>query len=242
VTIALPGLTAVVLAGGRGSRLGPLSADVPKPLIPVAGRPFLDLVAGWLRDQGVVDTVYSAGHLGEQVEAWVEGLHLLAGERATCRREPSVMGTGGAVLGSLDLCQAFVLVANGDTLLLTTLPPIVERVCTEALDGIVVAVRVDDTSRFGSLDVGEDGLLRSFREKAPGAGVVNGGLYLFRRASLERCLPVRPSSLELDVIPDLLRDGARIGVAVVDDPFIDIGVPDALAAADAFVDTNMGPR
>ena len=240
--VALLGLTAVVLAGGRGTRLGSLSEDVPKPLIPVAGRPFLDLVADWLHDQGVIDTVYSSGHLGEQIDAWVRSLRLPAGERASSRRESSAMGTAGAVLGCLDLCQELVLVANGDTLLLTQVLPIVERVRTSDLDGIVMAVRVADASRFGSLELGEDGMLRSFREKAPGAGVVNGGLYVFRRATLERCLPVRPSSLEQDVIPDLLRNGARIGVAVVEDPFIDIGVPDALAIADAFVNTYLRPH
>jgi NDP-sugar pyrophosphorylase family protein len=240
--MSLHDLTAVVLAGGRGTRLGPLSAGIPKPLLPVAGRPFLDLVAGWLRDQGVVDTVYSAGYLGEQVEAWVEGLDLPVGERARCLRESSAMGTGGAVLGCLDLCQELILVANGDTLLLTGLPPIVERVRTDALDGIVVAVRVDDMSRFGSLEVGDDGLLRSFREKAPGAGVVNAGLYLFQRATLKRCLPARRSSLEEDLIPDLLGDGSRIGVTVVNAPFIDIGVPESLAVVDAFVDAHVRRR
>jgi D-glycero-alpha-D-manno-heptose 1-phosphate guanylyltransferase len=240
--MSLHDLTAVVLAGGRGTRLGALSADIPKPLLPVAGRPFLDLVAGWLRDQGVVDTVYSAGYLGEQVEAWVEGLDLPVGERARCLRESSAMGTGGAVLGCLDLCQELILVANGDTLLLTGLPPIVERVRTDALDGIVVAVRVDDMSRFGSLEVGDDGLLRSFREKAPGAGVVNAGLYLFQRATLKRCLPARRSSLEEDLIPDLLGDGSRIGVTVVNAPFIDIGVPESLAVVDAFVDAHVRRR
>jgi D-glycero-alpha-D-manno-heptose 1-phosphate guanylyltransferase len=234
--MVLAHLTAVVLAGGRGTRLGPVSASVPKPLIRVAGRPFLDLVAGWLREQGVVDTVYSAGHLGEQIESWVEGLRLAAGERATCRREASAMGTGGAVLGCLDLCRELVLIANGDTLLLTRLSTLVERVRADALDGIVAAVRVDDTSRFGSLDVGDDGLLRSLREKATGAGVVNAGVYLFRRETLERFLPAKPSSLERDVIPDLLGEGSRIGVAVVDAPFIDIGIPDALVGAEAFVD------
>jgi NDP-sugar pyrophosphorylase family protein len=240
--MSLDHLTAVVLVGGRGTRLGSLSAEVPKPLIPVAGRPFLDLVADWLRDQGVVDTVYSAGYLGEQVEAWLHGLHIRAPERARCRRESSAMGTGGAVLGCLDLCDELIVVANGDTLLLTRLPPIVEEVRANALDGMVVAVRMDDTSRFGSLDVDDDGLLQSFREKAPGAGVVNAGLYVFRRATLERCLPVRASSLEEDLIPRLVGDGSRIGVKVVNAPFIDIGVPDALAAADAFVGAHIPRR
>lgn len=229
----------MVLAGGRGTRLGLISADLPKPLVRVAGRPFLDLVAGWLRDQGVADTVYSAGHLGEQIEDWVAALPRVPRERVTCRREVSAMGTGGALLGCLDLCQDLILVANGDTLLLTRVAALVKRLRAGRLDGMLVAVEVDDASRFGSLDVAEDGLLRSFREKAPGAGVVNGGLYLFPRRTLERFLPARPASLERDLVPALLDQRARIGVTVVDAPFIDIGVPESLAAADAFVAAHL---
>ncbi len=109
-----------------------------------------------------------------------------------------------------------------------------------SLDGIVVAVGVDDASRFGSLDVDDDGLLRSFHEKAPGKALVNAGVYVFEHETLEQLLPPRAASLELDLIPGLLRDGGRIGVAVVEAPFIDIGVPEALSSADAFVAAHLG--
>jgi D-glycero-alpha-D-manno-heptose 1-phosphate guanylyltransferase len=105
------------------------------------------------------------------------------------------------------------------------------------LDGVVLAVRVADAARFGTLQVDEDGMLAAFREKQPGAGLVNAGTYAFRREALARFLPPRPMSLEADIIPELLRMGATIGVAVVDAPFIDIGVPESLGAAEAFVAT-----
>jgi NDP-sugar pyrophosphorylase family protein len=234
------GLTAIVLVGGRGTRLAVVRTDIPKVLIPVAGKPFLYWVASWLSDHGVVDTIYAAGHLGDQIESWVERLELPAGDRARCRREQSAMGTGGAVLGCLDLCNDLVLIANGDTLVLADLTPIVECLRAEATDGVIVAVPVADTSRFGNVEADEQGMLRAFREKQPGAGLVNSGLFLVRRRELERFLPVHSLSLEADVLPSLLRDGARIRVMAVDAPFLDIGVPDALAAADAFVTAHYG--
>lgn len=208
---------------------------MPKSLAPVAGRPFLHWVTSWLIGQGVSDIVYSAGHLGDQIETWVGGLRLAEHGRAVCRRERSPLGTAGAVLACLDACQDIVLVVNGDTLLLAELSPIVSRFQADRLDGLIVAVYVADASRFGRLELGDDGLLRSFREKQPGAGIVNGGVYLFPRAVLERFLPVRPMSVELDLLPELLRSGARIGVAALEAPFLDIGVPETLAMAGEFV-------
>jgi D-glycero-alpha-D-manno-heptose 1-phosphate guanylyltransferase len=237
----LEGLTAVVLAGGRGTRLASVIDNVPKPLVSVAGRPFLAWLTAWLIGQGVSDLVYSTGHLGDQIQTWVSDLELAVGVRAQCHREPSPLGTGGAVLACLDVCQDRVLVINGDTLLLTELAPLVSQFEEDRLDGLVVGIPVADASRFGTLEIGENGLLRSFREKQPGGGVVNGGIYLFRKATLEGFLPVRAMSLEKDLLPELLRQGARIPVITLEDPFLDIGVPEALARADSFVSTH-GPR
>jgi len=231
----LEGVTAVVLAGGRGARLAPLTDNLPKPLVPVAGRPFLYWVTSWLIRQGVPQIVYTAGHLGDQIETWVAGLRLAEHARAVCRRERSPLGTGGAVLACLDVCQNLVLIVNGDTLLLAELSPIISRFRADRLDGLIVAVPVADASRFGTLERDDDGLLRTLREKQPGAGLISGGVYLFPRAILERYLPIRPLSMEVDVVPGLLRGGARIGVAPADAPFLDIGVPEALALADEFV-------
>ena len=92
-----------------------------------------------------------------------------------------------------------------------------------------------DTSRYGSLDIEEDGLLRDFREKVPGRGFVNGGVYLFRTALLA-ARSSEAQSLERDTIPALLGDRARLEVVrAVDAPFIDIGLPETLREAEDFV-------
>lgn len=234
----LEGLTAVVLAGGRGTRLAPFIDNVPKPLVAVRGQPFLYWVTSWLIGQGLRDIVFSVGYLGEQIEKWVADLRLPRDILASCRREESPLGTGGAILACLDVCEDSVLVVNADTLLLAELRPIVARFQTEGLDGLIIGVAVADAARFGTLELGDNGMLRSFREKQPGSGIINGGVCILTRAALERFLPVRQMSFEHELLPTLLSSGARIGVAALDIPFIDIGVPETLAMADAFVTTH----
>lgn len=195
-------------------------------------------MTSWLLRQGVVDIVFSAGYLGDQIENWVATLPLAEGLRVVSRREQSPLGTGGALLACLGECQDLILVVNGDTLLLADLAPIVSRLQGDQLDGLILGVPVADASRFGTLVLGDNGLLRTFTEKKPGAGIANGGVYLLRKAVLQRFLPVHRMSLELDLLPELLAGGTQIGVDALQSPFLDIGIPETLATADDFVTAN----
>jgi D-glycero-alpha-D-manno-heptose 1-phosphate guanylyltransferase len=228
-------LTAVVLVGGRGTRIEHLIGDVPKPLATIAGQPFLYWLTSWLVGQGVRDLVFAAGHLGNQIADWVVDLQVPSECRVVSRRESSPLGTGGGVLACLDLCEELVLVVNGDTLLLAELPPIVNRLRSTALSGIVLTVAIAESSRFGRVAATEDGLLHALLPSRPGPGTVNAGMYLFRREVLEQFLPAHVASLESDLLPHMLHTGAEIGVEASAAPFIDIGVPDALAEAEGFV-------
>ncbi|MGO8918826.1 MAG: sugar phosphate nucleotidyltransferase [Stellaceae bacterium] len=229
------GLTAVILAGGRGTRLAAVCANVPKPMLPVLGRPFLHWVSAWLIDQGVRDLVFAAGHLGEQIEQWLVGLPPEPGLRLRCRRETAALGTGGAARNCLDLCGPELMVLNGDSLLLSDLAPALTRFEDRSLDGVLIATRSEDSARYGSLVLGPDGLLAEFAEKGGRKGLINGGIYIFRRHLLESLPADRPLSMEYDVIPGALRSGARLDVVTVDAPFIDIGTPETLALAEAFI-------
>ncbi len=232
-------VTAVILAGGRGTRIAAQHPDTPKPMIPVAGRPFLHWVTAWAVAQGVRDIVYAVGHIPEPIEAWVATLACQTGLRLRCRWEAEPLGTAGAVRNCLDLAGEAVLVLNGDSLALVELARAFERLQAERLDGLVVGVEVADAGRYGSLDVGPDGRLRGFREKAPGRGLVNAGIYLLRRELLEGLAPETALSMEYDALPQALQRGAPIVVhAARDAPFLDIGTPESLARATEFIDAN----
>lgn len=232
-----PNVTAVVLAGGRGTRIASLYPDLPKPMIPAAGEPFLFWVTAWLARQGIGDIVYSTGYRADQVEAWAKRATVPPALTLRCQVEETALGTGGAIVNCRTLCSATVLAINGDTLLLADLAPAFDRFADERLDGMIVAKPVDDTSRYGSLDVA-DGMLRGFHEKRPGRGLVNGGTLILRRSLLDALPEGQPLSLEQEIMPRILAEGRRIGVIVADVPFLDIGTPETVRQADAFIGSN----
>lgn len=227
-------ITAIVLAGGFGTRLRELHPDVPKPMIGLGGRPFLEWVFGYWRRHGVKRFVVSLGHLAGVAQQYLaaradDGLEIVTVV------EPQAMGTGGAVryaAGYVALSDPF-LVVNGDSLVLARAP-----LPAECGDGVLLGVEVDDAARFGTLDIGGNGRLLGFREKEPGAGVINAGVYLLRRALLDRFGGEAPLSIERDVFPKLLREGVDLRVHTVRAPFIDIGTPESLSGAETFLEQH----
>jgi D-glycero-alpha-D-manno-heptose 1-phosphate guanylyltransferase len=174
--------------------------------------------------------------MASQIEKWVA-------EQTTARPdlklrsvvETEALGTGGAVRHCLEGSAPWVMVLNGDSLQKVDLSQLGERIEREQLDGIIVAASQDDTSRYGALDIDENWTLRGFHEKRPGQGLINAGIYLFRRSALLNIPKSRPSSLETDVIPAMLASGAKIGVAVGQGDFLDIGTPESVMLAEDFI-------
>jgi NDP-sugar pyrophosphorylase family protein len=227
-------LTAVVLAGGRGTRIAHLVPDMPKPLVPVAGKPFLEWLTLFLMRHGLKRFVYSTGYKAEQIEAWTKSAPLPGATTETVA-EPAALGTGGAIFGCLDHCGEWFLALNGDSLAIFDVTRLTGFAGGD-VDCVIAGLPVADASRYGSLDVGADGHLLGFREKQPGAGLINAGFYLFRKAAL---LPfVRPGqvSLETEVLPAMIAAGLRVSVLDIGKvDFIDIGTPETLTAADEFI-------
>jgi len=233
-------VTAVVLAGGRGTRLANLYPDIPKPLVPVCGEPFVHWVTSWLVEQGVSDIVYSIGYRAEQMICWIEQAQ--ARWPATLRwvSEDEPLGTAGGVLQALPLCADHVLVLNGDSLAIAPLGPLLAR--AEGGDGAILGVRMADAGRYGSLSLDAAGRLTGFAEKRPGAGVINAGVYLFRRALLEPLPRGRRLSMEEEVFPGLVARGATLLCEVAENAaFLDIGTPESVVEAENFIRANFGP-
>lgn len=232
---------AIVLAGGLGTRIRHLLPEIPKPLARVAGRPFLEWVVRYLYRQGVRRIVLSTGHYADKVERFaaecgIPGLDL------ACIHETAPLGTAGGFLNALGGSGdrfSDTLVLNGDSLVLADLAPLLRSLEDGQTDGAILGVRVADAARFGAIDIDEGGFLRGFAEKRPGAGLVNGGVYLFRPAVVARFPEGRPLSFEYDVFPALLADGVRIRVVPCDAPFLDIGTEESLAQASEFIKDNV---
>lgn len=234
-------VTAVVLAGGRGTRIAALYPGVPKPLIPASGQPFLYWVTVWLAGQGCRDIVYSTGHMGEKVEAWVASLLPPSDLKLRCRRERQELGTGGGLLNCLDLCADWMLVLNGDSLVVTDIGLLFDITARTKSDGAIVGVPVEDASRFGTLVADHDGILREFAEKRPGKGTINGGIYLFRRSLMEGFPVDTKLSLEHDILPFLIQGGAQLAVQEARNAaFLDIGTTETVDQAGSFIESRSG--
>jgi D-glycero-alpha-D-manno-heptose 1-phosphate guanylyltransferase len=228
---------AIILAGGAGTRIRHLYPDLPKPMVPAGGAPFIEWVLRYLRTQGLRQFVISLGHLAGVAESYFAS-RPARDDRITTVREPAPLGTGGAFVLAAQAAAAGadpLLLANGDSLVLADLRPAWRLLADESVDGVVVGLEVDDASRYGGLETAGDGRLRRFSEKRPGAGLINAGVYLFRRRLLARFPSRSPLSMEQDVFPTLLSAGARLMVHRSQAPFLDIGTPASVRQADSFV-------
>ena len=222
-------VTAVILAGGLGTRLRPVVDDRPKFLAPVAGRPVGARILDGLAAAGLRRAVLCTGYLAEQIEAHFGDRHGALALRYSRERAPA--GTGGALRGALDLIDSDpALVLNGDSLGQLDYAALWDWYRPTGGSAIVVAP-VADVSAYGGVRIGPGDRLAAFVEKASGGpGFVNAGVYLLERARIAAIEPDRPLSLERDLFPAWLSDGLRAYRA--DGGFLDIGTPERLALAE----------
>ena len=235
-------MTAVILAGGLGTRVQHLLPGVPKPMAPVAGRPFLEWVVRYLAKQGVGRTVISTGYLTGVVERHFQN-QPVPGVNIQCISEPEPLGTAGGFLHVVKSAGApppAWLVLNGDSLVFANLKLAVAPFADSAVSGAILGRTVPDASRYGALAMGPSGELLRFEEKRPGAGVINTGIYLLRHSLLAGFPAQSPLSFERDVFPALIGRGFRLQTVVTDAPFLDIGTPESLPQAESFIRENTG--
>ncbi|WP_295127240.1 sugar phosphate nucleotidyltransferase [uncultured Leifsonia sp.] len=216
-----------ILAGGLGTRLsGSIPAGLPKPLAPIAGRPFLDHLLDWAIGQGVDDIVLLTGHGAAAIGDHIGDLY--RGTAVSYSVEPTALGTGGALVNARTLLADEFVLVNGDTFVDADLVAL--RWGLGSSPVVMGLVEVADTGRFGRVEV-TDGVVTGFHEKgATGPGLINAGVYALRRSVLDR-LPDGASSFERDFLEPRLAEVAphylRCGPT-----FFDIGVPADYLAAD----------
>jgi len=224
---AIPSIReALILAGGRGTRLGDLTLKAPKPLLPVGGRAFLEYLVWNLRRHGVSDILLSVGYLAEQVmDHFGDGSRFGVRVNYVVERQPA--GTGGAVRLAAQRSGEWLLVLNGDTLFDIDYRDLAS-LCDAPGAKVALALRqIEDCSRFGRVLIDGDAIIGFEEKSAPGPGLINGGVYLLHRSAVADVVAV-PCSLERDVLPPLAAAGQMRG-RCYDGLFIDIGLPESLA-------------
>jgi mannose-1-phosphate guanylyltransferase len=218
---------ALVLAGGEGTRLRPLTLTTPKPVLPLADRPFLSFMLDWLHDHGVEEAILSLGFLSDAVHAVLGDIQ--SGMRLRYVHEDEPLGTAGPVRLAADegiLADRF-LVLNGDVLTDMDLTAELEQHERSGAAGTLALVEVDDVSSYGVVPCGDDGQVLEFREKAPGPAPtnrINAGAYVLERSVVDLIPSGRAVSFERDVFPQMVGNGLHGWNA--DAYWIDIGTPE----------------
>jgi D-glycero-alpha-D-manno-heptose 1-phosphate guanylyltransferase len=224
---------AIILCGGRGTRLAAIVSDVPKPLALVSGRPFLDYILDHLAASGLVRrAVLAIGHMAERIVA----------HYGQCRpplplsfvHETEPLGTAGALINALPATASDpVLGLNGDSLFRFDVRTLLRHHLDSGAEATLALVIVPDSGRYGSVELCGSRVV-AFREKetANRPGPINGGVMVLSRKLLDR--PVRPLSVERELLPAAIERGTLQGI-VFETPFLDIGLPESFAVAPEFL-------
>jgi NDP-sugar pyrophosphorylase family protein len=231
-------LQAVILAGGFGTRLRPLTSTRPKPLIPFANEPFLLHMLRQLAASGFNDVVLSTMYLPEAFDELIPAARK-AGVEVVLSSEDTPMGTSGAVKRLSHLLDETFLVFNGDILIDLDLVQLVAMHKQRAAAATLALVRVPDPSAFGLVPIDADGRVQAFLEK-PGpdeeawvTDLINAGVYVLEPSVLEHVPAGQPSSFERNLFPSLLASGAPVYGYEVHGYWRDLGTPIAYLAAQA---------
>jgi len=233
-------VTAVILAGGLGTRLRSVVSDRPKCLADVNGRPFIAYLLDRIAAVGVTRVVICTGYMAEQVEAAVGTAH--GPLRIAYSREVSPLGTGGALrLAAGAVTTPYMLVLNGDSLCDAEFDTLL--VASRATQGapVLLLVHVADVAAFGRVTCDDDTVgcrITGFLEKdGGGPGWVNAGVYLLTAADVAGIDQLLPCSLERDVFPRWVAIG-RLRAARTTGSFIDMGTPETYQRVSQYVDTG----
>jgi mannose-1-phosphate guanylyltransferase len=234
----------MILAAGRGTRLGSLGLKTPKVLVPIAGEPLLARQLRYLRAQGCRRVVINAHHHAEQLETFVRAYRGPSELRIS--KEPVLLGTAGGVRNALSLLESDpFLVLYGDVLIDAPLGPLFRSHDHTGADATIALYETQETEGKGLVELDERGRVRSFVEKGrsrpEASALVNAGVYVLTRHLVEETTAVgTESDFGNTVWPAAVAAGHGIFGHTLDGPVIDVGTPEGLERARSLVQAE-GP-
>ena len=229
-------MDAIILAGGKGTRLSDVVNNVPKPVAPVNGRPFLDILLSQLNSFSFIKNVVLA--IGYKSEVIID-------RYKNCQNynfkiifsiENKLLGTGGAIKNALALTDTDdVLILNGDSYVEVAIEDLLKFHKNKNALLTIVLKEVDNADRYGSIEIDDKKRIISFKEKssAKKSALINAGMYISKRTLLNSIEDVREISFEKEILPELIRN--NVYGYVVKGKFIDIGVPESYRIAGEYL-------
>lgn len=217
-------MEAIILAGGMGTRLRSVVPDLPKPMAPVAGRPFLAWVLDRLIDAGFESAVLAVGYKHEAISNYFDGRHHNLHLNYSVESLP--LGTGGAIrLAADQVTQYPIFVLNGDTYLELDYQAMLVAHQRARASLSVAVCRVPDVSRYGSLELDGD-VIQGFQEKGgAGPGYINAGVYLLSADVMQRIPAGETFSFEQHLLVPQVHE-LRPRAFLTEGHFVDIGIPE----------------
>ncbi|HMV14136.1 MAG TPA: nucleotidyltransferase family protein [Chitinophagales bacterium] len=209
-----------MLAGGFGTRLSTVVKDVPKPMAPIQGKPFLHYIFKELQHQNIENVVLSVGYLKELIQDYFQDNYLGINIQYAIEHEP--LGTGGGIKNAFSFVEDDAFVLNGDTYFDIELSRIKNQECD-----IVLALKpMFEFDRYGTVELNDENKIISFNEKKYCEhGLINGGVYYFHKSLFDKIDCDEKFSFEKDVLEKHLND-LNIQGKIFDNYFIDIGIPE----------------
>jgi D-glycero-alpha-D-manno-heptose 1-phosphate guanylyltransferase len=217
--------SAIILAGGLGTRLREAVPDLPKCMAPVAGRPFISYVIDFLRMQGVQRFIFSLGYKSEVIENYLKQQYPTLEYLIVIEKEP--LGTGGAIRLAINKAnEKNVIVANGDTLFKVDLKTAFALHQSNTAECTLALKPMQNIDRYGVVKINSKGKVESFLEKQfyP-SGLINGGLYILNKEMFLRRSFEEKFSFEKEYLEKYVAEGDFYG-SVQESYFIDIGIPE----------------
>jgi NDP-sugar pyrophosphorylase family protein len=228
---------AVILAGGLGTRMRPITETIPKPMIAVAGKPFLQYQLELLTGSGIGRALLLVAYLGEQIQQYFGG-----GDKFGCNIsysfESSPLGTGGALRNAEAQLQDYFVLVNGDTYLAIDYRALLEDFQKADCAAMIVAYKKPEGASQSvpasllpaNLGVSQDGAVTAYRKRNPeGLSHIDAGVIVLRKEILARLPAGQKCSLEEEIYPQLIAQG-EMRAWVTLEPFFDMGSPAGLAA------------
>ncbi len=213
----------IILAGGFGTRLREILPDLPKPMAPISGRPFLEILLSSLSKKGFTRIILSLGYMADKIiEHFGDSF---AGIQLIYVVEDEPLGTGGAVRWAMERAiRDYIFVFNGDTYLDLEIEK-VELLWMKHRNPIIVGREVEDTSRYGGLLVENHKVIGFLEKNSIGSGLINAGCYVLGKNDLNEFPPYASFSLETDYFAQIVKTNP-VDLFLTSGKFIDIGIPE----------------
>lgn len=210
----------IILAGGFGTRLSTVVKDVPKPMAPINGKPFLHYIFEELQEQNIQEVILSVGYLHEAIQDFFKEEYLGIKIKYSIETEP--LGTGGGIKQAFDFIEDDAFVLNGDTFFDIEL----SKLKIDNSDISIALKPMFEFDRYGTVELNETNRIISFNEKKYCEhGLINGGVYYFKKTIFDKLEVGNKFSFEKEVLEKNVQN-LKIQGKTFDNYFIDIGIPE----------------